>query len=219
MKILKIKFMLFAFLSFISFSLLSQPPLIVNLADAKKAVREYYLSYKYQDELDSIIADAIRQVRHIGATKNSAFVFDVDETALSNFEYEIKYDFAYLKDEWNQWVLSEKAPAIRQVKNFYDTLLAMGIKIIFLTGRTENQYQATYNNLKKVGYSVFDTLICRSNAEAHLSAKEFKSTKRKQLTVNNKYRIIGTIGDQWSDHEGGYTIIKVKLPNYMYKVE
>lgn len=214
---IKIYFVLFFWL-IINSSIYSQPPIVVNLSDAKKAVKEYYLSMQYQLELDSIIADAIRQVRLLNLPKNSAFVFDVDETALSNMEYELKYDFGYIKEEWNKWVLAEKAPAIRQVKNFYDTLLAMGLKIIFITGRSEEQYQATFNNLKKAGYGVFDTLICRNKNEIGLSAREYKTAKRKELTQKG-YNIVGSIGDQWSDLEGGYTIIKVKLPNYMYKVE
>ncbi len=198
--------------------LFSYPPLIVNLSEAKNAVKEYYLSGRYSLELDSIIADAIRQLDEITISKNSAFVFDVDETALSNFEYEINYDFGYIKSEWNKWVESEKAVPIRQIKAFYDTLLVRRIKVIFITGRNQSQYQATLNNLKKAGYLQFDTLICRSPNEQDLTAKEFKTLKRKELTEKG-YRIIGSIGDQWSDLDGGYTILKIKIPNYMYKVE
>lgn len=206
------------FLLFIVYQSASQPPLVVNLSEAKKAVKEYY-AYRYNEEMDSIIIDAIQRVKQINLSKNSAFVFDVDETALSNFEYEINNDFGYVKKEWDKWVLAEKAPAIKQVKKFYDTLVSMGIKVIFITGRTEEQFQATYNNLVKAGYTKFDTLICRTREDQGKSAKEFKSQKRKELTEKSGYRIIGTIGDQWSDHEGGYTIIKVKLPNFMYKVD
>jgi len=199
-------------------AVLAGPPLVVNLSDAKRAVKDYYISYQYKEELDSIVADAIRQVKQIPITPNSAFVFDVDETALSNLEYELKYDFGFIPEEWDKWVMSERAPAIKQVKMFYDTLLSLGVKVIFITGRSEKQYTATLNNLKKAGYANFDTLICRSKDEVGLSAREYKTNKRRELTQKG-YRIIGTIGDQWSDLDGGYTIIKVKLPNYMYKVE
>lgn len=206
------------FLILTVYQTLTQPPLVVNLSEAKKAIKEYY-AYKYNEDMDSIIADAIWQVKNLKLNKNSAFVFDVDETALSNFEYEINYDFGYIKKEWDKWVMSEKATAIKQVKQFYDTLISMGIKVIFITGRTEEQFQATYNNLVKASYSKFDTLICRTKEDLGKTAKEFKSQKRKELTEKFGYNIIGTIGDQWSDHDGGYTIIKVKLPNYLYKVE
>jgi len=33
------------------------------------------------------------------------------------------------------------------------------------------------------------------------------------------YRIIGCIGDQKSDLEGGYSGHKVKIPNYIYVIE
>ncbi len=214
----KISFFVGIFLLLFIFQTSSQPPLVVNLSEAKKAVKEYY-AYRYNEEMDSIIIDAIQQVKQLNLSKNSAFVFDVDETALSNFEYEINNDFGYVKKEWDKWVFAEKAPAIKQVKQFYDTLISMGIKVIFITGRTEEQFQATYNNLVKAGYTKFDTLICRTKEDFGKTAKEFKSQKRKELTIQKGYFIIGTIGDQWSDHEGGYTIIKVKLPNYLYKVD
>ncbi len=217
-KFVKIRIPLIVFLILFINQLFSYPPLIVNLSEAKNVIKEYYLSGRYSLELDSIIADAIRQLGEITISKNSTFVFDVDETALSNFEYEIIYDFGYIKSEWNKWVESEKAVPIRQVKAFYDTLLARKIKVVFITGRNQSQYQATLNNLKKAGYVQFDTLICRGPNEQDMTAREFKTLKRKELTEKG-YKIIGSIGDQWSDLEGGYTILKIKIPNYMYKVE
>lgn len=196
----------------------SQLPLIVNLSDAKAAVKQYYLSGKYDFELTEIIQDALPKVKQFLKVQNRAFVFDIDETALSNFQYEIENDFGYIPELWRKWVTSEKAPAIQQVRQFYDSLVAWGFKIIFITGRSDSQYQATINNLRKVGYSTFDTVICRSKFEADLSAQEYKANKRKVLTENG-YFIVGSIGDQWSDLLGGFTILQIKIPNYMYLVE
>jgi predicted secreted acid phosphatase len=148
---------------------------------------------------------------------NAAFVFDIDETALSNYFYEIKYDFGFNKRDWDEWIDSASAPAVPQVKRFYDTLIAKKIKILFITGRNELQYKPTYLNLIKAGYNKFDTLICKPVEFIGKKANEYKSLKRKELSA--KYKIIGSIGDQWSDLEGGWTILKVKIPNYMYFIE
>lgn len=213
------KFSIAVFILITSWSgVISQVPLVVNLSDAKTAVKEYYRSGQYNRQVDSIIADAIRIVKQFPIQNNSAFVFDIDETALSNFEYEIKYDFGYIQEEWDKWIKGSKAPSIPQVKMFYDSLLSYGYKIIFITGRSFVYYEATYRNLKNAGYSIFDTLICRSTAEQNIAAKEYKTTKRKELTEKG-YSIVGSIGDQWSDLEGGYTIFKIKIPNYMYIVK
>ncbi|MFN3782141.1 MAG: hypothetical protein ACK4SO_08195, partial [Candidatus Kapaibacteriota bacterium] len=58
------------FLLFIFYQSASQPPLVVNLSEAKKAVKEYY-AYRYNEEMDSIIIDAIQQVKQINLSKNS----------------------------------------------------------------------------------------------------------------------------------------------------
>ena len=149
--------------------------------------------------------------------ENPAFIFDVDETALSNMEYEVKYDYGYIKDKWDEWVFEGKAPAIKEVKRFYDTLISKNISVIFITGRKYDQYDITLNNLKSEGYVRLDTLICKPKDFSGKTAAEYKPEMRKLLS--KKYNIIGSIGDQWSDLEGGYTIMKIKIPNYLYHID
>lgn len=208
-------FILFIFTNLWAFA---QLPIVINLSEAKSAVKKYYLSGRYEFELTEIIEDALPKVKQFQQAKNRAFVFDVDETALSNLQYEIENDFGYIPELWNKWVLAEKAPAIQQVKQFYDSLVVWGFKIFFITGRNESQFLATLNNLRKAGYSTIDTLICRSKEELELSAQEYKTNKRRELTEKG-YFITGSIGDQWSDVLGGYCILQIKIPNYMYLVE
>lgn len=111
-----------------------------------------------------------------------------------------------------------KAPAIKQTLDFYNYLKSKGIKLIFLTGRQTEEYDATYQNLVEQGYRNFDTIIVRSEYERKIGAAEFKSQKRKELT-DKGYEIIICVGDQWTDLEGNYTGIKIKLPNYLYEIE
>lgn len=213
-----IKSLFYAVLFLFYYTSFAQIPIVINLSEAKSAVKEYYLSGRYDIELTEIIEDAFPKVKQFSQVKNRAFIFDIDETALSNFQYEIENDFGYIPELWAKWVASEKAPAIRQVKQFYDSLVVWGFKIIFLTGRNETQYQATVNNLRKVGYTVFDTVICRNKAESDLTAQEYKTNKRKELTEKGYY-IVGSIGDQWSDLLGGFCILQIKIPNHMYIVK
>lgn len=208
-------FILFIFTNVLSFA---QLQIVINLSEAKSAVKEYYLSGRYEFELTVIIDDALPKVKQFQNVKNRAFVFDVDETTLSNLQYEIENDFGYIPELWNKWVLAEKAPAIQKVKQFYDSLVVWGFKILFITGRNESQYQATLNNLRKAGYTTIDTLICRSKEERELSAQEYKTNKRRELTEKG-YLIVGSIGDQWSDVLGGYSLLQIKIPNYMYLVK
>lgn len=196
---------------------LSQNKILFNLDAAKKTIKNYYTNGDYDREIEQNINDALLNLSQIEIPKNAAFVFDVDETALSNMSYELQYDFAYIPKYWDIWVDSAKAPAIPQVKRFYDTLIKKGVSVIFLTGRHSGLYDKTVFNLKNEGYTKFDTLICKTPEFKGKKAVDYKTEIRKKLS--EKYKIIGSIGDQWSDSEGGYTIMKVKIPNLMYYIE
>lgn len=60
--------------------------------------------------------------------------------------------------------------------------------------------------------------IGRSTAYKGKSAMRYKSDVRKQLE-DEGYRILGNVGDQWSDLQGDYLGNRTfKLPNPMYFV-
>lgn len=175
----------------------------------------YYESGAYSKDLKEIISNAESEINNLILSANSAVVFDIDETSLSNYEIMKKEYFGYDQTRWDNWVNEGRAPAIPEVKEFYDYLISKNIKVIFLTGRKNSQYSTTYKNLKKVGYVKFDTLILKNDSESSLSALEFKSNKREELSKKG-YDIIASIGDQVSDLEGKNHGIQIKLPNYIY---
>jgi len=189
-----------------------------NLDFIKEEIRTYYESGEFDREVSETVSDAIEEFETIRVDDYSAVVFDVDETALSNYEITRETDFGYVHKLWDGWIEEARAPAIPAVKNLYDYLIEKGIKVIFLTGRKENQYEPTIKNLHYAGYTLFDTLIVRTKDENNLNALEFKSKKREALTVHG-YKIIGTVGDQWSDLGGSFHGVQVKIPNYLYYIE
>lgn len=190
----------------------------VNLSIAREEVKQYYESGKFEEELNKVIGDAKEKISKVDFKNNSVVIFDVDETALDNYGLAKEMGFGYVYEMNKQWNAEMKAPAIKQVKGLYDYLLSKGSKIIFLTGRNFPEYKATYDNLKLSGYTVFDTLITQMDNEREMTAKDFKNKKRMELTKKG-YDIIGTVGDQWSDLEGEYHGIQVKIPNYLYLIE
>jgi len=187
----------------------------VNLSTAREEVKQYYESGKFDEELSAVIADAKQKFDKIDFDDNSAVIFDVDETALNNYELAKQMGFGYVYEMNKKWNAEMKAPAIKGVKELYDFLLSKGSKIIFLTGRNFPEYDATYENLVRDGYAKFDTLITQIGDEKKMKNKEFKSSKRVWLTEQG-YEIVGTVGDQWGDLEGEYHGIQVKIPNYLY---
>lgn len=193
-------------------------PSLQNIGVLKKEVTKYYESGLYESELKEIINDAKSEIEKISAASMSAIILDVDETTLSNYAYIKYYDYGYEKKAWDEWIAKEEAEPIIPVRDLYNYLIDRGFRIIFITGRKDYQYGATYNNLINAGYTKFDTLITRSSHDQGKSAVEYKSIKRTELTAKG-YEIKANIGDQWSDIEGTFSGIKVKLPNYQYSID
>jgi predicted secreted acid phosphatase len=198
------------------FSCATEKP--TNLSIARNEVKQYYESGKFDQELNKVITDAKKEFDKVEFKENSVVIFDVDETALNNYGLAEQMGFGYVYEMNKQWNAEARAPAIEQVKELYDFLLSKGSKVIFLTGRNFYEYEVTYQNLVKEGYTVFDTLITQLGDETKMKAKDFKSGKRIWLTKQG-YDIAGTVGDQWSDLEGEYHGIQVKIPNYLYLIE
>lgn len=152
---------------------------LLNLRVAKDRVKDYYESGKYDKELDKIYSDAKSQIEKIEIKKNSAAIFDVDDTALSNYEISKRLDYGYDYQIIQDWVLSAKLPAIKQTLDFYNYLKSKGVRLIFLTGRNIEEYDATYRNLVEQGYRDFDTIIVRSEKEKNLVLPSLKLRREK----------------------------------------
>src|SRR5574338_190317 len=191
---------------------------IINLRTAKDIVIDYYESGKYDEELTEVVNDAKKKFDKVEVESNSAVIFDVDETALNNYGLAKMMDFGYVYDLNKKWNEELKATAFKPVKDLYDYLLNKGFKIVFLTGRNSNEYDVTYKNLIKEGYTEFDTLITQNKEDQTLKSQEFKTKIRTELT-HKGYQIVGTVGDQWTDLNGPYSGIQIKLPNYLYEVK
>jgi len=212
---MKIYFKLILFFSLTLFFACEQNEKPVNLTIAREDVQHYYESGKFDEELNKVIEKAKKEFDKVEFKNNSVVIFDVDETAINNYELAKEMGFGYVYEMNKKWNAEMKSPAINQVKELYDYLLSRGAKIIFLTGRNFPEYDVTYKNLVRDGYIEFDTLITQIGDEKKMKNKEFKSSKRVWLTEQG-YDIVGTVGDQWGDLEGEYHGIQVKIPNYLY---
>ena len=188
----------------------------VNLSVARESVKEYYESGKFDEELNTVVQEAKDKFSKVEFTENSVVIIDVDETALNNYEISKRMGYGYVYEMVLEWTQDAKVPAFPQVKELYDYLLSKGSKIIFLTAREYDEYDATYKNLINQGYTEFDTLITKNNSEQEMKSLDFKSAKRDEL-VQRGYHILGTVGDQWSDLEGPHHGIQVKIPIYLYQ--
>lgn len=182
---------------------------------SKKKIQNYYESGKYELEVKKIIESAINKISQSSLPENAAVVFDVDETALCNYEYIKLQNFGYNRKKWHNYVKDAKGKVNSQVKVLYDWLVEKEVKIVFLTGRKADEYAATQHNLFEAGYEKYSVLICRSKEEEYIPATVFKIEKRKELEKNG-LKIIATVGDQHNDVIGAATGLRIKIPNLLY---
>ncbi|XP_050231799.1 acid phosphatase 1-like [Mercurialis annua] len=179
-------------------------------------VKEYLLGYGYRSDSKVVIDEAINYVETLGLPEDgrSIWIFDIDETVLSNVHYFIEHELSGIDPSFS----TPEAEVLRESWKLYNKLLFTGIKIVFLTGRKENKRESTVSNLKKAGYHTWNMLILKSDGMANKTAREYKSSIRADLEKKG-YRIVGNIGDQWSDLLGGSAGRRsFKLPNPMYYI-
>lgn len=185
-----------------------------NITEVKKQVEQYYDSGAYEQEIDQLLQDAWKQLQNIQPKENSIVIIDIDETALSHYAYFKMMQFNKEETSFVKWKKLELSPAITPVLYFYNKLINHGFKIIFISCRSEPFRQSTIRNLTKEGYTTFERIILRTPEDRLIPFYEYKKQKRAELAKEG-YDIIACIGDQWSDLEGDYTGVKIKIPNYI----
>jgi predicted secreted acid phosphatase len=168
---------------------------------------------------------------HNHGSKKPALIFDVDDTTLNTYDYEIFSNFAYNPTTNADFVNNADFPRVFAMPGFVNWAHRAGYSIFFLTGRPEHQRAGTVTNLTRAGYKVpLDTTHVYLKYESgttppsyvHCTGTggtcttiDYKSGTRAHI-ASTGYRIIGDFGDQLSDLKGGHAGHKVKLPNPMY---
>lgn len=186
-------------------------------------VKDYMTGRGYQFDLDRVSNEAgiyARNVELRGDGKD-AWIFDVDETLLSNLPHYAEHGYGlevFDSVQFDKWVEKGIAPAIKSSFKLYEEVLSLGFKVILLTGRSERHRNITTYNLIKVGFHDWDKLILRSSEDHKKTAPIYKSQKREEM-IEEGYRILGNSGDQWSDLLGSSVPDRsFKLPNPMYYI-
>ncbi|RAL41766.1 hypothetical protein DM860_008948 [Cuscuta australis] len=189
-------------------------------------VGHYMLGRQYHNDCAAVAAAALRYLaglRHVNKDGKDVWVFDIDETALSNLPYYARADVgfgakAYNETKFEEWVKEAKAPAMPETLRLYRRVLSMGIKVVFISATKEELRPARVLNLHQSGFRIWESLILRERNETGGAVVEYKTRKRTEL-VKKGYRIVGNIGDQWSDLVGENVGFRTfKMPDPMYYV-
>jgi acid phosphatase len=174
---------------------------------------------QYDDDIRQVATAAMDYLqKRAGDGKKSeklAAVFDIDETALSNWNEMNACGFCDYRTQ-GKYYPSVNDPAIVPVLELFRLAQKLGVKTFFITGRSEQQRDSTVQNLKSAGYDKWEQLIMRP-ANNSDPARIFKPAQR-QAIVDSGYTIVLNIGDQASDLAGCCAERTFKLPNPFYLV-
>lgn len=203
----------------LSTSIFSEPN---NLSFLKHEIQQYYNSGTYEKEFTQVIHKAQEFIfkeaqcnQKLNNPRKLAIILDIDETSLSNYNQIIQADFANNKEKIYKQISAAISPAITSTLGLYQDAIKKGIYIFFITGRRSSLCDATKINLHRAGYANWTGLYCKPNNYKGNSIIPFKTHIRKQISQSG-YTIIASIGDQWSDLQGGYMQKGFKLPNPFY---
>ncbi|XP_061358385.1 stem 28 kDa glycoprotein-like [Gastrolobium bilobum] len=189
--------------------------------ECEEFIGDYMLSEQYRSDSKTVNREAYFYARDLEIASNDIWVFDVDETTLSNLPYYANNGFGvevFNHTAFDEWLELGKAPALPETLKLYNKLVSLGIKIVFLTERSERHAKVTGVNLAQAGYYTWEKLITKDKSiYAGKTGREYKTAERKKL-VEEGYRIIGNTGDQWSDVLGYYAHRIFKLPNPTYYI-
>jgi hypothetical protein len=203
-----------------------QPP---NIGDLKTEATQYYDSGAYLTDLQLAAWPAIPWINEEASrVDRPAVVFDIDETALSNWEGLKANDLGRVINGpcdtlpkgpcgLYAWDLMARATVIQPTMDVFTTAKDRDAAIFFITGRDEPQRAATERNLAAVGYTGFTRLIMEPAGARYVSAADFKAPQRGAIEQEG-YTIIANMGDQPSDLDGGFAERTFLLPNPFYRI-
>lgn len=191
------------------------PPPVVNYAEGIKFTKTNAYKKEFADATKAAKAFCLKYKRDHPTEKNLAIVSDIDETLFDNreqFENMPKPNW----DQFNAWVNEARAPLLENTFLFLKWAREEGFAIFLITGRPESDRFATISNLVRNGVS-YDGLYLRDH-HGGPPAEEFKTGVRTKIEEMG-FKIVTSIGDQYSDLVGGHCVDCVKLPNRMYFIK
>ncbi len=204
-------------------------PSRVNPIDSS-AIHTFSPTGAYANEVGGIVDGAENYLQRPIFTRGNlnlntkAVVFDIDDTTLNTYSYEIYSGFVYNPATNAVFVNSGVFHAVPHMVDLEHFAESRGYRVFFLTGRPETQRAGTIANLTNEGYDVqsskvylkdytVDTWL--SPCAPSCTTIQYKSLTRAHIESLG-YDLVANFGDQFSDLTGGFADQTFKLPNPMY---
>jgi predicted secreted acid phosphatase len=179
-------------------------------------------SSNYAKQMQQIVARAegflAWAIHHQHGKGKPAVVFDIDDTLLNTYDYEIANQFGFTPASNAVFVNAAAFPAVFYMPGLVSFAASHGYAVFFITGRPQTQTDATVTNLTNAGYatSTPPSYLHCVNAPT-CTTIEYKSGTRAHI-ASEGYSIMADFGDQYSDLLGGNAGHQVKVPNPRYYI-
>ena len=176
-----------------------------NSVEAKAVATETF--QLAQIRLDQALADTSWSAtgQTDAASKPVAIIADLDETLLDNSGYEswtVKAGKDYSGKDYDAWTKARQARAVPGAVDFLKYADSKGVKIFYVTNRTEDEEDATRKNMQALGFPM------GGNVDTFLMSNEQKDWTSKKGTrrdfVGQNYRVLLLLGDNWGDFSDDY---------------
>jgi predicted secreted acid phosphatase len=189
-----------------------------NVGDAKIAATSYHDSGAYERDLETVASAAEAWISQRAPTASRpAIVFDIDETAMSNWDVIKADDFGRVIPGpcahppagpcgWEAWDMRGQSTAINATLALYRHARSLNVAVFFITGRPENQRKPTARNLHAAGYDTFVELVMPPNGAHFSSAADFKTPKRAAIEQAGYTIIANTACHRRQRCSGGHII-------------
>lgn len=162
------------------------------------------------DKQRSEIVEQIKlQLTDKQANHNDVFVLDIDETIITCAN--VKHLFK-TKNDIFRWQHKGNFAGVQQIVELYHWLKQHGYQIAFITGRKQSVEKPTLANLQRVVGESLNTDFIFFKPKSSKDTQAYKIEARRWL-YNNGYRVVGNLGDQPTDLEGGYADHTWLLPS------
>ena len=134
----------------------------------------------------------------------TAIILDVDETVVSNVDFQLTYERPYANWKRDEWTRSTEATPVPGVKEFIDAVRLQGVSVFFVTNRpceliegiddTCSQKRSTIDDISEVGITTDADHVMLSEEQGW---NREKSGRRKLIAQT--HRVIMLIGDEVGD--------------------
>lgn len=173
-------------------------------AEFEALARQAYATATH--DLDGLIADTSFSALPSQQDADNlppAVILDVDETVVSNVEFQLTYEPPFENWKLDQWNRDNPARAIPGVREFVDAARAKDVTVFFVTNRPcepENgehcpQQQTTLNDIAEVGIETDDAHLLLAYEQPEWTREKIV---RREL-IAETYRVIMLFGDDLGD--------------------